>query len=461
MDCVIGYDAYQPIARQGKQYTPDGMGWIIIDSMDTLILMNLTTRLMHAREWLSTKLNYDQYYETNTFEAGTRMLGGLLSAYYLSTEYPDMAPLIDDDEGAEGEDLYLEKAKDLADRLMGAFETSSGVPTANINLKTMRGSMLGAKNDVSSTAEVASLQLELKYMSKVTGEAFYWQQVEKVIEAIDGNGLEGGLVPSGIDPQSGKVQGQLFDIGSRGSSYYENLLKDYLQTSKEEPVYEQLWSEALAGIRKFLTAQSYPSGFTIIGEHQKGLYTGLMAKMDHATCSLPGIIALGATDGLPESQLAARSRSWRSEQAESMTFAKELMKTCWAMNKVMVTGLAPEVAHFKVDTTKLVPKQGPEILDENPDANWRQDLLVGDNDNHNLQQAQTVESLFYMWRATGDIKYRKWGWELFDSFMKHTAVADGGGFTSLSNANTVPPVIQDSMERFWLVSLLPHQLDCY
>ena len=72
-------------------------------------------------------------------------------------------------------------------------------------------------------------------------------------------------------------------------------------------------------------------------------------------------------------------------------------------------------------------------------------------DNHNLQRPETVESLFYMWRITGDEMYRGWGWEMFKSFMKYSAVEEGGGFTSLSDANVIPPVTKDNMESFWLV----------
>ena len=100
---------------------PKGLGWIIIDSLDTLMLMNMTTELTHAREWLAKSLTWDQDQDVNTFETTIRMLGGLLAAHYLSTTYPDMAPITDDDPGRPGEDLYREKAKDLADRLMAAF----------------------------------------------------------------------------------------------------------------------------------------------------------------------------------------------------------------------------------------------------------------------------------------------------------------------------------------------------
>ena len=34
-------------------------------------------------------------------------------------------------------------------------------------------------------------------------------------------------------------------------------------------------------------------------------------------------------------------------------------------------------------------------------------------DAHNLLRPETVESLFVLWRVTGDVKYREWGWQIF------------------------------------------------
>jgi mannosyl-oligosaccharide alpha-1,2-mannosidase len=90
-----------------------------------------------------------------------------------------------------------------------------------------------------------------------------------------------------------------------------------------------------------------------------------------------------------------------------------------------------------------------------------------------------VESLFYMYRITGDEMYRQWGWEMFKSFVKYTAVIekptakkDGGedgsadaedgdtgyitGFTSLSDADVIPPIQRDNMESFWLAETLKY-----
>lgn len=48
-------------------------------------------------------------------------------------------------------------------------------------------------------------------------------------------------------------------------------------------------------------------------------------------CFLPGTLALGYKNGMPESH---------------MNLAKELMETCVQMYKQMGTGLSPEIAYF-------------------------------------------------------------------------------------------------------------------
>ncbi|KAI1819202.1 amino acid permease [Xylaria intraflava] len=456
-----GYDEYHPVSRKGKQMAPGGMGWIIVDALDTMILMNLTSSVAHARNWIANSLTYDQDQDVSTFETTIRMLGGLLSAHYLSNEYPDLAPMADDDAGAPGEDLYLEKARDLADRLVVAFDTASGIPFASVNIGSYKGIPAHDNSAASSTAEATTLQLEFKYLAKLTGEKEFWDKAEKVMEIVDGNAPKGGLVPIFIRVATGEFYGQNIRLGSRGDSYYEYLIKQYLQTNKQEPLYLDMWDESLQGVRDHLITYTEPSEFTIIGERQTGLDGPLTPKMDHLVCFMPGTIALAATGGLTEAEAKKRG-TWTKKNEEDMQLARELMQTCWGMYKYMATGLAAEITYFNVSDPPLpesAPHQAPDVLDADPEAEWRKAFKVHDLDVHNLQRPETVESLFYMWRITGDIKYREWGWEMFKSFMAYTAVPEGGGFTSLSDANKIPPVVRDNMESFWLMNMFPMKED--
>ncbi|ETS86787.1 hypothetical protein PFICI_00615 [Pestalotiopsis fici W106-1] len=454
-----GYDEFHPISKKGKQMAPNGMGWIIVDALDTMMLMNLTSRVGQARDWISKSLSYDQDQDVNTFETTIRMIGGLLSAHYLSNEFPQLAPQADDDPGAAGEDLYLEKAKDLADRVISAFDSESGIPYASVNLAKFEGIPAHDVGGASSTAEATTLQLEFKYLAKLTGEKYFWDKAEKVMQVVDDNGAKDGLVPIYINADTGHFNGDNIRLGSRGDSYYEYLIKQYLQTEKAEPVYLDMWQDTLKGVRKHLITYTEPSGFTIIGERPSGLHGKLSPKMDHLVCFMPGTIALAATGGLSEAE-AKKLPGWTKQNEADMKLARELMQTCWGMYKWMATGLAAEITYFNIadpPATESTSHVSPsDEFSSDPHATWRKDFDVHSMDRHNLQRPETVESLFYMWRITGERKYRDWGWEMFKSFMNYTAVEDGGGFTSLSNANEIPPTTRDNMESFWLAETLKY-----
>jgi hypothetical protein len=191
MSSLAGFDEYHPNSKNGRMMVPPtGLGWIIVDALDTLMLMNLTAQLQHAREWISTTLTYELDHDVNTFETTIRMLGGFLAAHYLQTEFPYMCPV---GLGKDGEDLYLEKATDLADRLLGAFDSPSGIPYASVNLKSMKGIESHADGGASSLSEATSVQLEMKYMAKLTGEKTYWDKAEKVMQAVDEDKENDGL----------------------------------------------------------------------------------------------------------------------------------------------------------------------------------------------------------------------------------------------------------------------------
>jgi endoplasmic reticulum Man9GlcNAc2 1,2-alpha-mannosidase len=216
-----------------------------------------------------------------------------------------------------------------------------------------------------------------------------------------------------------------------------------------------MWDESLAGIKKHLITYSSPSNFTVLAERPNGLGGSLHPKMDHLVCFIPGTIALSTTAGLSVEEVKKKSE-WDDKKEENLELAKELMKTCWGMYKFTRTGLAPEITYFKVHEGSHMYKNGPlkspATLDPSADADWRQDFEIKPADTHNLLRPETVESLFYMWRITGDEMYRHWGWEMFGSFMKHTSIPDGTGFSSIGNVNEIPPPHWDNMESFWPVS---------
>jgi len=261
------------------------------------------------------------------------MLGGLLSAHYLSTVLPGAS--------SRRDSVYLSKAIDLADRLLGAYTSRSGVPYASIWLDSGEGVVSHADGGASSTAEVTTLQLEMKYLANLTGNEMNWRKAEHVMKVVDDNAAVDGLVPIFVDANSGRFLTREIRLGSRGDSYYgalrlswgliradasaEYLVKQFLQTG--ESIYEDMWLDALAGIEKHVVVPAAKSKLWIVAELPQGVNGPVSSKMDHLVCFLPGSIAIGATGGLTEAE-ARKLPSWTKRKDREMRLAREIVKTC-------------------------------------------------------------------------------------------------------------------------------------
>ena len=91
-------------------------------------------------------------------------MGGLLSAYNLSM----------------GEPVFLEKARELGDRILPVFDTPSGLPLSIVNLHLRQGVEDNDNGGYVSTAEASTLQLEFRYLAYLTENDNYWEKAEKV-----------------------------------------------------------------------------------------------------------------------------------------------------------------------------------------------------------------------------------------------------------------------------------------
>ncbi|KAI1324339.1 glycoside hydrolase family 47 protein [Xylariaceae sp. FL0255] len=444
---AMGKDIYHPLNKSGSQMSPNGLGWIIVDSLDTMMIMNLTSQVVQARSWIANSLDYNQDQDVNTFETTIRMLGGLLSAHYLSTTIPSIASAQDS--------VYLEKSIELSEYLLPAYTSRSGIPYASVHLSKKQGLPSHADGGASSMAEAGTLQLEMKYLSYLTNNHTYWQKAERVMEVLDRNAARDGLLPIFVHPETGQFTTNEIRLGSRGDSYYEYLIKQFIQTRGHETIYRDMWEEVVNGIQKHLITSSKDSVLKFVAELPEGIGGKLSPKMDHLVCFLPGAIALGATNGLPL-VVARKGTDWNANKDAQIKLAEDLMKTCWAMYTVTKTKLAPEIAWFQAHDYDLEPRTGDRQhrATRNSLPLWERDLIVKPLDAHNLQRPETVESLFVMWRITEDPVYRDWGWKIFKAFETHTKV--DGGYTSLDDVNQVPCPKRDNMESFWLAETLKY-----
>ncbi|XP_073680864.1 endoplasmic reticulum mannosyl-oligosaccharide 1,2-alpha-mannosidase [Garra rufa] len=397
-----GHDELKPLSKTHGEWF--GLGLTLIDALDTMWILGLKDEFAEARKWVETELSFSKNVDVNLFESTIRILGGLLSTYHLT-----------------GDTLFLDKAKEIGFRLMPAFKTPSKIPYSDVNIG--KGTAHPPRWTTDSTvAEVTSIQLEFRELSRLTQDPQYQNAVEEVTKQV--HRLEGkrdGLVPMFINTNSGKFTRRgAFTLGARADSYYEYLLKQWLQGGKKETELLEDYLQAIEGVKKNLLRQTSPGKLTFVGELSNGR---LNPKMDHLVCFLPGTLALGAHNGLP---------------ADHMELAVQLVETCHQMYAQMETGLSPEIAHFNLQ------------------SNNGRDIDVKPADRHNLLRPETVESLFYMYRFTKDSKYRDWGWDILQSFNNYTRVPSGG-YTSIGNVrDPMNPAPRDKMESFFLGETLKY-----
>lgn len=79
-----GHDELRPMQKTHSEWFM--LGLTIVDSLDTLWLMNMKEQYKKARDWVDQELTFDKSVTVNLFETTIRVLGGLLSIYHLSAD---------------------------------------------------------------------------------------------------------------------------------------------------------------------------------------------------------------------------------------------------------------------------------------------------------------------------------------------------------------------------------------
>ena len=65
----MGDDEYHPIGQSGTNLTgAGGIGYTVVDSIDTMLLMGLDAEYERARKWVAEQLSFDRDADFNTFE---------------------------------------------------------------------------------------------------------------------------------------------------------------------------------------------------------------------------------------------------------------------------------------------------------------------------------------------------------------------------------------------------------
>ena len=192
----------------------------LVDSLDMLLLMREYERFSEAVEMMKKELTFDRDVSVSVFETNIRILGGLLSAHQIALSLRHAHNISYDGE------FLLDKAVDLADRLLPAFDTKTGIPYHVVNLRY--GVLTDEVSSKTCPAAGASFLLEMGLLSRLTGDWIYADKAHRAIQAIWSRRSKLDLVGAMIDVQTGKWLQTHSGIGAGIDSFYEIIFKSNL-----------------------------------------------------------------------------------------------------------------------------------------------------------------------------------------------------------------------------------------
>ncbi|KIW66862.1 hypothetical protein PV04_06154 [Phialophora macrospora] len=444
-------DALSPVSGQPTQQFC-GWGATLIDSLDTLCLMGLEDECEQA---LNASLVFDftkclDNAEVNLFESTIRILGGLLAAYDQTNDVRLVSKLVE-----------------VGNVLHSAFQTPNGMPRIRYRLEQSKLPPRAPSN--APLAEIGTLSLEFARLSQITGDRRYMDTVEllaRVLARTQHDSGIPGLWPETVRPSSVAGQGSSFaqgslrwSLGAGSDSAYEYLPKAHLLLGRQTDVYKTMWKHAAGMIKEHLLFRpAIPNSHgtdvlfsgTAVKVPDRG-YITLATKVQHLACFAGGIFALA-------SRLFGES--------QDLNLAAQLTNGCvWAYLNTP-TGIMPE--SFSVmrcpdedprkceDAYRVLEGHGQPVCLNGVCTDMLPPGFLEVNDPTYRLRPEAIESVFVMWRVTGNEHWRDVGWTMFQSIIKHTRAPYGHA----SLASTIQLVDRQAYENeMWVSKRGPIQLD--
>ena len=334
---AMGRDELLPLRGGGKDGF-NGWGATLVDALDTLWILGLHEEFAIAVDQVQQiDFTTSARPDIPLFETVIRYLGGLLGAYDVSNHtYP----------------VLLDKAKDLAEILLGAFDTPNHMPTLYYLWAPEFASTTHRSSRQAVLAEIGSLTVEFTRLAQLTGDNRYYDAVARISNELnatqmstrlpglwptrlDATGCEGEQInerdlesdenvdgEASLDEQrpgpekkpqkprhcaikSKSLLKETFGMGGGADSTYEYLPKEYMLLGGSNDQYKTMYQNAMVALREHLL-------FRPMVKHGRDLR--FLATVDakkttsatnpnkltrkyegsHLTCFAGGMVAMGA-----------------------------------------------------------------------------------------------------------------------------------------------------------------------
>ncbi|VDD79990.1 unnamed protein product [Mesocestoides corti] len=375
----------------------------LIDSLDTLFLLDEVDEFERAVLRVIRNVSFNTNVVVSVFETNIRVLGGLLGGH--------VSALAVKSSNASRMSWYdkqlLDVAIDLGNRLLPSFNTSTGLPYPQINLRT--GYI--ALQLHTCTACAGTLILEFAALSRLSGNPIYEEKASQALSYLwKQRNRYSDLVGTEINVLSGEWVKRESGVGAGIDSYYESLLKAYGLLG--DPVYLHRFQTHYSAVERYMGApgsRAFPFSFLSVFMHKP---------------------------------------------SEKSRFYMDALQAFWPGLQTINGDVNAAVAHHEM-LFMVHQRHGllPEAFTTDMDIYWPYHLI----------RPELVESTYLLYRSTGDSYYLHVGAELLSSIENYTKVSCG--FAAIEDIRTMKHsdrmdsfVLAETFKYFYLLFSKPSQL---
>ncbi|KAF8609188.1 glycoside hydrolase family 47 protein [Ceratobasidium sp. AG-I] len=414
-----GHDALAPLS---KAPVDDRNGWgaSIVDAMSTMKVMGLEDLYQEAVNF-STKIDFSKSKTSDNvslFESTIRYVGGLISAYEL---------------GGKKEQALIDRARELGDKLAHGWVGANEVPYNNINFNTDSPVI-----EQSGIAVAGTLLLEWAKLSDYTGNSTYRELTEKSMHRVGINPAPLPALPAqGIDPATGLPVGDYITWGGGSDSYFEYLIKYGRLTNNANPEWTSRWLTAVDSSIRYLAQAAVNTtvpDLLYLGDYTQGKVRHLGS---HLACFHGGNWIMGG-------RLTGNDTI--------VDYGLRLTDACWNTYQKTATGIGPEVFAFigpDGNWTGGAPPSAADLEFYNQNG-----FYVYNGYAYYDLRPEVLESNFYAWRATGDIKYYNRAVEGLESIKKYCR--PGTGVAGIYDVRSTNSSYIDQTESFFFAEVMKY-----
>ncbi|PVH93200.1 glycoside hydrolase family 47 protein [Periconia macrospinosa] len=413
-------DELKPVTN-GFSNSRNKWGASAVDALSTALVMGQKDIVNTIIDYIPTINYFETPSEVSLFETTIRYLGGMLSGYDFLT-----GPLADLADNKTNVEQLLKQSENLANAMSFAFETESGVPYNGLNFADR--STDGGPNGLATTG---TLVLEWVRLSDLSGNKTYAELTEKAESYLlnpqpASSEPWPGLVGTNIDPTTGKFLDASGGWVGGTDSFYEYLIKMYVYDPERYAQYKERWVLAVDSTIEHLT--SHPASrpdLTFVA-----MYNGQNLRLisQHLACFDGGNFILGG--------LVLGEQKY-------VDYGLELVEGCHETYIATATGIGPETFGWN---EKSVPSDQSTLFNKSG-------FYITDG-GYQLRP-EVIESFYYAYRATGDVKYQEWAWDAFLTINETTRV--GSGYSSIRDVNVEGGGgFTDFQESFWFAEVLKY-----